>query len=209
MGESVLKQEPQQRRARQERDLESAIGQEVRSHRHAQGMTVSELASKTGISMGMLSKIENGNISPSLNTLSQLALALDMPISLLFRRFEDKREAQVVKAGEGREIARPGSPAGHKHFLLGHLPTTRNGVAMEPCQITLDHSSKPFTGLTHDGVEWIHVQEGALRFRHGDDVYDLEAGDSFFFDATAPHGPEELLRIPVRLLSVKGAAQPE
>jgi quercetin dioxygenase-like cupin family protein len=41
-----------------------------------------------------------------------------------------------------------------------------------------------------------------VRYRHGNQTYVLQPGDSLFFDADAPHGPEELLELPIRLLSV-------
>ena len=44
--------------------------------------------------------------------------------------------------------------------------------------------------------------EGAVRYRHGDCVYDLEQGDSLFFDADKPHGPEQLVKPPLEFLSV-------
>ena len=44
--------------------------------------------------------------------------------------------------------------------------------------------------------------EGEVDYRHGDQVYALKPGDSLFFDADAPHGPEVLVRLPARYLSV-------
>ena len=44
--------------------------------------------------------------------------------------------------------------------------------------------------------------EGAVTYRHGDKTFDLKAGDTLFFDADAPHGPEDLVSLPVRFLSV-------
>ena len=62
-------------------NLEQAIGHEIRILRKALGLTVSEIAAATGLSVGMLSKIENGNISPSLTTLQTLARALGVPVT--------------------------------------------------------------------------------------------------------------------------------
>ena len=68
-------------------NLERAIGHEVRTLRKKLGITGADLASATGISLGMLSKIENGNTSPSLTTLQSLAQALGVPVTAFFRRF--------------------------------------------------------------------------------------------------------------------------
>ena len=61
-----LKQDPHATREALENSLEQAIGHEVRAYRKKMGVTVADLAAATGMSLGMLSKIENGNISPSL-----------------------------------------------------------------------------------------------------------------------------------------------
>ena len=96
-----------------EKVLEIAIGREVRAHRLQQGITVAELSAKTGISAGMLSKIENGQVAPSLATLSALAEAMNVPISAFFTPFEQSRDVTYVPKGQGLEIDRRGTRAGH------------------------------------------------------------------------------------------------
>ncbi len=64
---ATLSQGPHAVREPRVNNLEMAIGHEVRQKL---GITVTDLAAATGVSVGMLSKIENGNISPSLTTLS-------------------------------------------------------------------------------------------------------------------------------------------
>jgi len=66
-----LTQDPPRARDGPEKTLELAIGRALRGFRRRQEVTVAELASRTGLSIGMLSKIENGNTSPSLKTLTQ------------------------------------------------------------------------------------------------------------------------------------------
>lgn len=97
----ILKQDPHSLRDPKENNLEVAIGREVRAFRKTLGITGADLASATGISLGMLSKIENGNTSPSLTTLQSLAAALGVPVTAFFRRFEEVRNAVFVKAGRG------------------------------------------------------------------------------------------------------------
>ena len=88
--------------------LEVAIGREVRAFRTKLGITGGDLAAATGLSLGMLSKIENGMTSPSLTTLQALSRALGVPVTAFFRRFEERRGAVFVKAGEGLAIERRG-----------------------------------------------------------------------------------------------------
>jgi hypothetical protein len=89
----------------------------------------------------MLSKIENGNTSPSLTTLQLLADALSVPLTSFFRRFEERRDAVHTKAGEGVELEREGTRAHHQYNLLGHLGANGSGVIVEPYLITLTAES--------------------------------------------------------------------
>jgi transcriptional regulator with XRE-family HTH domain len=183
-------------------NLERAIGHEVRTLRKKLGITGSDLASATGISLGMLSKIENGNTSPSLTTLQALAQALGVPVTAFFRRFEESRNAMFVKAGEGVELERRGTRAGHQYNLLGHIGNNTSGVVVEPYLITLTTDSDVFPTFQHEGLEFLYMLEGEVHYRHGDKLYPMTPGDSLFFDADAPHGPEVLVKLPARYLSI-------
>ncbi|AOG08780.1 helix-turn-helix domain-containing protein [Agrobacterium sp. RAC06] len=198
----ALTQDPHAVREPRANNLEMAIGHEVRTYRKKLGITVADLAAATGMSVGMLSKIENGNISPSLTTLQALSKALGMPITAFFRGFEEPKSASFVKAGEGVNLERRGTRAGHHYSLLGHIENNTSGVVVEPYLITLNAESDVFPTFQHEGMEFLYMLEGEVVYRHGDSLYRMQAGDSLFFDADAPHGPEELVSLPARYLSI-------
>jgi quercetin dioxygenase-like cupin family protein len=75
-------------------------------------------------------------------------------------------------------------------------------VSVEPYLITLTEKSEVFPLFQHTGAEFIYLLEGEVLYRHGGQTYRLKPGDSLFFDSDAPHGPEELLKLPIRFLSV-------
>jgi transcriptional regulator with XRE-family HTH domain len=133
-----------------EHTLEQAIGHQVRHHRKHAGLTVAELAVAAQISPGMLSKIENGQISPSLSTLQMLAAALNVPLTALFASFEQRRDCSYVPSGEGVVIRRRGTKVGHQYQLLGH--SLDGDVVVEPYLITLSdnaaHGSSQGSGST-------------------------------------------------------------
>ncbi len=197
-----LSQDPHAVREPRVNNLEMAIGHEVRAYRKKLGITVTDLASATGVSVGMLSKIENGNISPSLTTLQTLSKALGVPITAFFRGFEEPRSATFVKAGQGVNIERRGTRAGHQYSLLGHIDNNTSGVTVEPYLITLTTDSDVFPTFQHEGMEFLYMLEGEVVYRHGEQLFTMQAGDSLFFDADAPHGPEELVKLPARYLSI-------
>ena len=197
-----LSQNPHKTREGSEKNLEVAIGRAVRNYRKQANKTGAELALMTGLSIGMLSKIENGVTSPSLTTLQTLANALSVPLTSFFKGFEEQRQAVHVKAGTGATAHRRGTRAGHQYNLLGHIGANSTGVIVEPYLITLNEKSDIFPDFQHGGMEFIYMLEGEIEYRHGDKFYHLEAGDSFFFDADAPHGPKKHLKLPARYLSV-------
>lgn len=202
MDQPSLQQDPHKLRDNKENNLEIALGREVRAFRHQKHMTVAHLAEMSGISIGMLSKIENGNTSPSLTTLKMISDTLGVPITALFRRYEETREASYVEAGNGVEIERAGTRAGHQYSLLGHLGSNATGVMIEPYLITLTDASDVFPTFQHDGLEFLYMLEGSVMYRHGIKRFRMTKGDALMFDADAPHGPEELVDLPAKFLSI-------
>lgn len=202
MTSTPLSQNPHRENKEREQVLEVAIGREVRAFRRQKGITVADLSELTKLSIGMLSKIENGNTSPSLTTLQTLANALSVPLTSFFRGFEETRIAVHTKAGEGVELDREGTRANHQYNLLGHIGANSSGVMVEPYLITLSDQSDIFPTFQHGGIETIYMLEGEVDYRHGDELYPLKPGDTLFFDADAPHGPKVLVKLPARYLSI-------
>ena len=195
-------QDPPATREPSEKVLEVAIGREIHAFRKQQNITVAELAAETNLSIGMLSKIENGNTSPSLSTLQTISNALSVPLTAFFRQYEEQRMAVHTKAGEGVQIEREGTRAGHQYNLLGHIGGNSSSVIVEPYLITLDNESDTFKTFQHSGIETIFMLEGEVNYLHGNQIYCLKPGDTLFFDADAPHGPEKLVKLPARYLSI-------
>jgi len=173
------------------RTLEQAIGLQIRHHRKQLGLTVAELAGNAEISTGMLSKIENGQISPSLTTLQILARAINLPITALFASFEEKRDCSYVPSGQGVSIDRRGTKVGHRYQLLGH--SLAGDIVVEPYLITLTEDAAPYTAFQHEGTEFIYMLTGEVLYSHADRSYQLRQGDAILFDSGAPHGPKTLV----------------
>lgn len=184
----------------EQRTLEEAIGREVRNLRLRYGLTGAGLASSAGISTSMLSKIETGQISASLQTLQAIARALNVPVAALFAAHDENQDCSFVQSGQGLTIDRRGTKVGHRYQLLGH--SLDSDIAVEPYLITLLEDAVPFAGFQHEGVELIYMLTGEVTYRHADRSYALREGDTLFFDARAPHGPDELGKLPATYLSI-------
>ncbi|WP_214108949.1 helix-turn-helix domain-containing protein [Acrocarpospora catenulata] len=180
--------------------LEETIAQRTKEYRRAAGLSVSLLAQRAGLSKAMLSKIENAQTSCSLTTLARLAEGLDIPVTALFRGVDVESEAVYTPAGHGAEIVRRGSRIGHHYQLLGALRGA--GRRLEPVLVTLTESSEVFPLFQHPGTEFLYMLEGIMVYGHGMAGYTLSPGDCLQFDGAGPHGPQRLVELPIRFLSV-------
>jgi transcriptional regulator with XRE-family HTH domain len=204
LGAGTLGMEPSMldvdRRAPLEATLNTVIALRVKETRQRKGLPIRTLSDRTGISKGMLSKIENAQVSPSLATLARLAEALDTPLTAFFRGFDEERDAVFVKAGHGAEIRREGVAAGHHYQQLGTMRGQHR--RMTPQLVTLTEPAEQFPLYQHPGTEFLYMLSGMMAYGHGRAVYVLEPGDALQFDGEASHGPVELIKLPVKFLSV-------
>jgi transcriptional regulator with XRE-family HTH domain len=182
-------------------DLASSVGAAIRRLRSAQGLTLAEVAERAEISAAMLSRLETGAVSPSLETIAAVAAALGADLPTLFRGLQAQpSDAQLVRKGEGLEVVRRGTKRGHTYHLLASDRGPRK--TFEPFLVTLNDKSEIFPDFEHPGTEMIHMLEGSLRYRHGSESYLLKPGDTLTFSGEVPHGPQSLIRLPIRFLSV-------
>lgn len=181
--------------------LTQALGNAIRELRQRHKLTIAQVSEQAEISRGMLSKIETGQITPGLDSLSRIARALGVSMSMLFRHYDAPTgSAQLVKKGQGMEVVRRGTKSGHSYELLAY---DQGPVKLfEPFMITMEEQSESFPTFQHPGTEFIHMIEGTLEYRHGQTVYVLEPGDTLTFEGEITHGPERLLSKPVRFLSI-------
>ena len=183
------------------KSLDRYLGNVIRELRLKDNLTIAEVAAQAGISRGMVSKIENGQVSTSLETLSKIAQALGVSLAHLFRHYNmPSGGAQLVKYGEGMEVVRRGTRRGHTYHLLAYDQGPKK--TFEPFLISMDDASEVFPTFEHPGTEFIHMLKGRIEYRHGQQTYLLEPGDSLTFRGDIPHGPERLIELPIHFLSI-------
>lgn len=179
--------------------IEEAVGTAIKEQRLRLGLTIAQVSDQASISRGMFSKIENGQTSAGMETLTRIALALGVSMSSLFSKYDvAPTKAQHIKKGRGMEVVRRGTKSGHTYHLLAY---DQGPVKLfEPFLITMDDDSERYPTFQHPGTELLYMLEGKIEYRCGQDTYLLEPGDSLTFQGEVPHGPEKMIKFPIKYL---------
>jgi len=181
--------------------LDRFLGNSIRQLRLQHSLTLAEISDRTQISRGMLSKIENGLSSTSLENLEHIANALGVTLSSLFQGYNlPKSAVQHVKKGQGMEVVRRGTRSGHTYQLLAYDQGPQK--LFEPFLISLEDPGEEFPNFEHPGTEFIYMLEGEVEYRVGEETFVLEPGDSLTFRGEIPHRPEKHTKLPIRFLAV-------
>ena len=98
------------------------------------------------------------------------------------------------------EVVRRGTKSGHTYQLLAYDQGPIK--QFEPFLITIADDTERYPTFEHPGTEFIYMLEGRIEYRVGQETYVLEPGDALSFQGEVPHGPEHLLKCPIKFLSV-------
>jgi len=181
--------------------LQRYLGRAFREQRRQHALTISEVAENARISPGMLSKVENGQVAPTLDVIERTCTALGLTLGQLFQNYAvPDGSAQHVRSGQGMEVVRVGTKRGHTYHLLAYGRGPRK--LFEPFLITMNDKSEAFPSFQHEGTEFIYMLQGRIAYRHGRNTYRLEPGDALTFAGGVLHGPEYLIEVPIRFLSI-------
>ena len=165
------------------------LGEKVKDLRRLKRYTLRQVSGKTGLSIALLSQVENNAVSPPVATLLRIARALDVNIGYFFREEESKERAVVVRKDERRKVFRR-MPAQHgkSGYTYEALAYTKNAKHMEPFLVEFEPKKKEeIAFLNHRGEEFLFLFQGRLAFHYNQDEIVLEAGDSLYFEADVPH----------------------
>jgi transcriptional regulator with XRE-family HTH domain len=174
------------------------VGGAVRDLRLQRGLTLEGLARATGLSKGLLSKIENFRAVPSLPVLGTIARALDVDLDRLVAdvQVRPRHPYLLVRAGKGAPVRREDS----RGFRYAALQAAEcGGVQVQAFQLTIEPgvTREP---RTTDGDEWLVVQRGAVDFILDEEQLRLATGDSLYFDGRVPHAPRNPGAVAAQLL---------
>ena len=162
---------------------ESGIGRKLRLRRAIKGFSLQEVAEKAEISIGLLSQIERGVTMPSIKSLRQICMALDMPVGWLFDVPEGDHDDVVVRSNSRRTMNL--GPKGMTKELLS--PDAVPGVQMIRIVIQPGGSSGDQPYNNESGAKCGTVLAGTLGLEVEKQEHILAVGDSFAFAATSLH----------------------
>lgn len=172
------------------------VGQRLREKRTACGLTIRDLAKKSGLNVNTLSMIENGKASPSVETLQQLSFALEVHIAAFFEDNTPKNKIIYYKASQRPSIA-------FTHGMLEDLGAGMARRGAETFLVTLtplSNSGDHF--IVHTGRETVFCLDGQLTYTIEDRNFVLGPGDSLLFEAHLPHRWQNSGTTPTRSLLV-------
>jgi transcriptional regulator with XRE-family HTH domain len=175
---------------------EAHVGNALRALRTKRDLSIRALAEKSGLAVNTLSLIENEKTSPSVATLQQLAVALDVPITAFFENGSPKNRVAYIKASQR-------SGAAFAHGTLDDLSAGLTDRTVAPFVVTMKPNTNSGTQpIVHTGHEFVFCLEGRIVYTIEDQTYLLEPGDSLLFESHLPHRWQNVEAAPARALLV-------
>lgn len=182
--------------------IDLAIGTSLKDMRESRSLTAKDLSQAANVSAAMISRIESGQVSPSISTLIALSEALDIPIVSFFKdTATDHVDFTHVKAGQGISSTRIIDKHSHDYInLASHI---RRDISFEAHIVTIEkQDAKPPTYVGH-GVVFMHVKDGEAICRYGQHEIHLKQGDSLTLDSELSHGIKKVITDQFTFLTVK------
>ncbi len=179
------------------------VGKRIRELREDAGLTLQDIAERTGYSSALLSQFENHMVSPPLGALIKLSRALNVEVNDFFG--EATGQSFILVRKDEREIvsrvaSKEGINLGYTYEALGF---GLKGSHMEPFVVTLEPVSIREKHLSvHEGEEFIYVLDGRMKIRLGEHTDILDPGDSIYFKCMTPHHVTCDGHLPARILAV-------
>jgi len=185
---------------------DQAIGSALRDMRETRALSARQLAEKSGVSAAMISRIENGQVSPSISTMTSLSNALDVPLVSLFRDIAAER-TDFTHVPKGGGVVSTRLMGEHEHQYINLAAHRRRDLNFEAHKVTIKPQDCEVPRYIGHGVLFIHVLDGSGVYLYGKQKLTLKEGDSLSIDAELMHGFSEILTPELTFLSVQSEAR--
>jgi len=160
------------------------MGKRIKEKREFLGLQMKELSIKIGVTSSLISQIEKGKAFPSIVTLKKVAEALSTTVGELIGENENKVQHPLLKPSE-RRFAKENSNGTSLHLLSYHVPSKQ----IEPyiIQFKKNSDSREIMTSNFPGQEFCFVLKGSFEAVVDGHTYDLNEGDSFYFNSKRSH----------------------
>ena len=160
------------------------LAQRIRTARMAKGLTLDQVSELSGLGKGLLSKVENFRVTPTLPTLAKLCEALGVKLSELVDGLDAKPKLSIVRRNQRKLISRDSGDSNIEYHSLAHRRANR---AMDPFELVVPANGGRQQAMPHEGEEFLTVLNGRVEFEFDGAVQSLSEGDSLYFDAEIEH----------------------
>ncbi len=184
--------------------IEITVGEKIKQIREMKKVSLEELASRSGMDIAMVQKIEQEKNIPSLAPLVKIARALGVRLGT-FLDDSDSYGPVVVRSGEYQKGARFTSQSSEmrEHLNFFSLAFDKAGRNMEPFIVEIEPGQKSDYMLSsHEGEEFIYVLEGEIEINYGKEVYRLAKSDSIYLDSIVLHNVHAGNSMSAKILAV-------
>ena len=174
------------------------LGEKIRKLRKEKGLTLVEVADKTGVAQATLSRIETGTMIGTLESHEKIAEVLGVGLSELYTGVDSRYEqiAHLKRESERKVVHH------HKNFQVEILTVESSKKKITPLLITVQPENHTPLEQNERGVEkFFYVLEGEALIKVDRDEYTLKSGETLYFDASLPHQIFNEKSKPLRILA--------
>jgi len=184
-----LRKIPNELILKEDMDNSKIVGEKIKTLRESKGISIDDLAERSGLAVEQIERIENNIDLPSLAPLIKIARVLGVRLGT-FLDDMDEQGPVLCRKKEASDTISFSNNAIHsrKHMEYHSLSKSKADRHMEPFIIDVAESSdNEFILSSHEGEEFIMVMEGTMEINYGKNTYVLEEGDSIYYDSIVPH----------------------
>lgn len=169
--------------------MDNQIGVIVKRLRIQNRLTQQQVADTCGLSKGMISKIESGKVMPAIATLSRIAHALNVKVSLLMEEGSTQETSY-----QSTDIPLEQFSQTNMGYRFSTLAAEYGDKQIQPLLFYAKSGEVKPHIVSHQGEEFIYIIKGDMYFSVGSKRYFLQQGDILYFDGLQPHGIDQVDR---------------
>jgi len=165
------------------------IGPKIREIRKKKQITLSEVSDKSGLSTPMISKTENGRVTPTLQTLFLILNAMEIDIVSFFEEINNDLDFEGyihLKESDYQTYVKEAHAIGFEYKSIIEKKISDTSVQISLVRL---HPGNSRPMITTEAYEFLYVLEGEIDYYLKSEHLKLEKGDSLFFDGNIPHVP--------------------